>query len=167
MNTISMKEMLRAELDREAIATRKALERVPAGKGDWKPHEKSSPLGKLAAHVATLPHGIAMVVKDDVMEAGGHRPAEPLATAAELVAAFDKYLTEAKTALEAVSEEDLAKQWTLTFQEKKIMEMPKYNAVQMIFINHLIHHRAQLGVYLRLNGVPVPASYGPSADEPQ
>lgn len=166
MNTLSIKQMLLDELEREAGATRKALERVPAAKADWKPHEKSMSLGKLAPHVATLPRGIVSVVKEKVMEIGGYRPPMPEADGPALVAAFDKHLAEAKAALEIASDETLGENWKMTLQGKTLIDMPRHLAIQTIFINHLVHHRAQLGVYLRMNGIAVPATYGPSSDEP-
>lgn len=160
-----MKDALLAELDREAAVTKKMLERVPDGKFDWKPHEKSSTLGKLAVHVATLPGFITHVIKEDVTEAGSHRPAESPQNAAELLAAFEKSFAEAKSALAETSDDELAKLWKLTFQGQTRMELPKHAAIQILGLNHLVHHRAQLGVYLRLNDIPLPSSYGPSADE--
>ena len=160
-----MKDALLAELDREAAVTRRMLERVPSDKFDWKPHEKSSTMGKLAAHIATLPRFAANVLKEDVTEAGGHRPAELPQDAAEIIVAFEKSLAEARSALERTSDDELGKPWKLTFQEQTRMELPKHAAIQIVGLNHLVHHRAQLGVYLRLNDIPIPSSYGPSADE--
>ena len=167
MTNISMKSSLIAELEREAAVARKTLERVPADKFDWKPHEKSMPMGRLATHIATLPHFMALVVEKNSVEAGGGegRTPEKPQTAAELTAVLDKYIAEAKKALAGTSDDDLVKGWTMTFQGKEIMKMPRHAAIQIIGLNHFVHHRAQLGVYLRMNDVPVPSSYGPSADE--
>ncbi len=166
---MSIGQSMLAEFDQEAIATRKTLERVPADKFGWKPHEKSMEMGRLAVHVADLPNWTALTLTNDSFdyappgEAGYQMPV--CTTTEELVAAFDKNAAAARAALEAAKDEDFGKPWSLLGGGKVIFTMPKAAVVRGFGMNHLIHHRAQLGVYLRLNGIPVPGCYGPSADE--
>lgn len=166
MANISFKKVLQDEFEHEMATTRKLLERVPMDKADWVPHPKSSPLGKLAIHVAQLSGmGVGILTQTDFSFSGiGQRP--EINTAAELVAYFDENVKATHEALEATTDEELAKPWKLSFKDHKIFEGSRAVAFQTIFLNHFIHHRAQLGVYLRLNDVAIPGSYGPSADEP-
>jgi uncharacterized damage-inducible protein DinB len=157
------------EVDSEMVSTRKTLERIPEDKLTWKPHDKSMLLGRLAGHLAELP-GMGLTVmqseKFDVANRGesGRKP-----TVAEsqkhVLEVFDKNLTQLQAAIAGASDADLEKNWSLVFGEKKIFEGPRIGALRRMMLNHMIHHRAQLGVYLRLNGVAVPSVYGPSADE--
>ncbi|MGE5717218.1 MAG: DinB family protein [Acidobacteriota bacterium] len=154
------------ELDREAASTRKMLERVPEGKNDWAPHPKSMTLGKLATHVATLPSW-AGLLKEDSFDIGvnsvGVPPAPP--TTADLVALFDKTIADAKAALNGLDDARAMGLWTLSMKGKPVFSMPRLAVVRMLILNHTVHHRGQLSVYLRLLDVPVPGMYGPSADE--
>jgi uncharacterized damage-inducible protein DinB len=154
------------ELDREAASTRKMLERVPEGKNDWAPHPKSMTLGKLATHVATLPRWTGFL-KEDGFDAGlnsvGTPPPPP--TTAGLVALFDKNVADAKTDLNGLDDARAMGLWTLSMKGKPVFSMPRLAVVRMLILNHTVHHRGQLSVYLRLLDVPVPGMYGPSADE--
>ncbi|HEX7615449.1 MAG TPA: DinB family protein [Thermoanaerobaculia bacterium] len=154
------------ELDREASSTRKMLERVPDGKHEWAPHAKSMTLGKLATHVATIPLW-SNSMKDDGFDVGvnsvGVPPAPP--TAAGLVALFDKTIVDAKAALNALDDARAMGLWTLSMKGKPVFSMPRLAVVRTMILNHSVHHRGQLSVYLRLLDVPIPGMYGPSADE--
>ena len=167
MGTIA--ELLVAELDREMVGTRRALERVPEGQNDWKPHEKSMQLGYLAGMVAIMPRWIvSMVTEDQVDLASPRRYAfHPFDSTAELVRAFDEAVSAARAALAATTDERLQKtRWRLLLQGQELSNETRYEAVRFNALNHLYHHRAQLTTYLRLNEKPVPSLYGPSADEP-
>ena len=159
------------ELGAEADRTRRVLERVPADRWDWRPHEKSMPMGRLAGHVATLPsfaRTILTTERFDMMNppSGFVRPQWP-DTVAELVPTSERLVVEAREALEAARDEDLFVPWTFTVGEQRVVsDQPRHVAMRNLLFNHLIHHRAQLGVYLRLCDVPLPALFGPSADEP-
>jgi uncharacterized damage-inducible protein DinB len=165
---MAINQALLPEFDHEMENTRKTLERVPNDKFDWKPHEKSSTMGGLATHLATLPtwalHSINL---DELDIAPGGVPVrtEPLNTQAEVLAAFDKNVAAARAAIAGAPDEQLFGPWTLLANGKTIMTLPKVAVLRSFVMNHLIHHRAQLGVYLRLNDIPVPSIYGPSADE--
>ena len=163
MNTIA-KELL-VGFDEEMASTRKTLARVPFDKPDWKPHEKSMAIARLAAHVATLPKMATSVVKKDSVDVSTEFKMPEFNSAEELAAAFDTLAKEAREAIESASDEHLVATWTLMAGEKKIFSVSRDHALRVFMMNHLIHHRAQLGVYLRLNDVPVPGLYGPSADE--
>jgi uncharacterized damage-inducible protein DinB len=161
---MKMTELFVAQLEREVPITRKAVERVPEGRNDWKPHPKSMPFGYLAALVASMPSWIAMALERDDLDlgAGGMQPA--VATSRELLAVFDKSVASARRALSATSDEQLMTPWTLRHGERILSKQPRYVVVGDVF-THLAHHRGQLTVYLRLNDTPVPSIYGPTADE--
>lgn len=164
---MSISQTLLPEFDQEMASTRKLLEVVPEDKFDYKPHEKSMAMGRLAGHVAELPLWAATTIKvDELNIQPGDKPFEP-ATKAELLATFDKNAAEARKTIAEVSDEHLAKPWTLKFSGKEIFTMPRFAILRSMAMNHLIHHRAQLGVYLRLNDIPIPGMYGASADEAQ
>jgi uncharacterized damage-inducible protein DinB len=165
MTTISTKELFLGEFDREMATTRKILERVPFEKFDWVPHEKSSPLGRLANHVATLPRFVPYVINEDKFVMTITPPLDVKSTA-DIIAAFDDLAAKARASLAGTTDERLAEEWEFLFGDKTLFKGPRAVAYQSFFMDHLIHHRAQLGVYLRLNDVPIPGSYGPSADEP-
>jgi uncharacterized damage-inducible protein DinB len=165
---LSISQSLAGELDQESAGTRKTLERVPDGKFAFKPHEKSLTLGGLASHVAGIAEWGAMICKTDFLDlaAPEHQNQAPeLTTAQELVKAFDKNAAAFRAALAETSDEQLMQPWTLRMGEKVILTLPRVAVLRGMVLNHLIHHRAQLTVYLRMNDVPVPALYGPSADE--
>jgi uncharacterized damage-inducible protein DinB len=158
-------QMLLPEFDQEMANTRKLLERVPDGKFDYKPHEKSMTLGRLAGHVAEVPSYATATIRMDKLElTGSEKPFHPTSKK-ELLESFDKYVVEARQAISTVSDEDLGKIWSLRFGGKDVFSMPRVAVLRSMVMNHLIHHRAQLQVYLRLNNVEIPGMYGPSADE--
>ena len=161
-----------AQLEQETSGTRRALERVPEGRNDWKPHEKSMPLGYLAALVATMPAWIGMMINQDEHDLNppGGSPYKPreLSTNRELVELFERSLTEGREALERTTDEHLMKPWRLLFSGHAVSEpTPRYLTIGNGVFSHLARHRGQLTVYLRLNNASVPAIYGPSADERQ
>ena len=152
--------MLLAQLEREVPATRKAIERVPAGKNDWKPHPKSMPLGYLSVLVATMPSWIEMMIEREYLDLGtGGGP--PTGNPVEI---FDKSVDAARRALSSTNDDHLMKPWQLRVNGKVVDEKPRHEMISDTFC-HLAHHRGQLTVYLRLNEVPVPSIYGPTADE--
>ncbi len=158
-------QMLLPEFDHEMASTRKMLERVPDGKFDFKPHEKSMTLGRLAAHTAEIPsYGTATIRFEKMDLTGDEKPFTP-ATRKELLEAFDKHVAEARELLSKATDEDLMKAWTLNYKGQQIFSMSRAAVLRTMVLSHLIHHRAQLGVYLRVNNVEIPGMYGPSADE--
>ena len=161
-----LNELLVREFDIEMANTQKTLERVPEKHWDWKPHEKSGTLGWLAGHVATLPAFIPATLtlpELDFATGGGGFPR--VKAAAELLPTFDSERQKARAVLAGVTEEQLAVPWSLKNGGAVIFTMPRYDVVRLFCMNHLVHHRAQLTMYLRALDVPVPALYGPSADE--
>lgn len=166
---MAIKDALLTEFDMEMTKTRKCLERVPEDKLGWKPHEKSMPLGRLASHLADLPnYGTFTLTQDslDVAPPGGEpRKTAQYSTRQALLDAFDRNVAEARSQIEKASDEDLRKPWSLLKGGQTIFSFPRAGVLRTFMMSHLIHHRAQLGVYLRLNDVPVPSIYGPSADE--
>jgi uncharacterized damage-inducible protein DinB len=158
-------QMLLPEFDEEMKNTRRLLECVPDGRFDYQPHAKSMTLGRLASHVGELPGWATMTLDREVLEMGpGFKPT--IATSrAELLENFDTKVAEARGLIAAASDEDWAKTWTFRYAGKEVMSMPRSVVMRGTVINHLIHHRAQLGVYLRMNDVEIPGMYGPSADE--
>jgi uncharacterized damage-inducible protein DinB len=163
---MSTTELLLIELDEEAKKTRAALERVPADKKEFAPHAKSMPLGKLAPHVAQLAaFGHIILTTPELEFSKGSIKPLPFESTAQLVKAFDEGTAQVRAALAATSESAWKENWKLSFQGKKVFEGNRFLAYRQMFLNHLVHHRAQLGVYLRLNEKPVPATYGPSADD--
>ena len=157
------------QLEREAVPTRKALEHVPEGRDDWKPHPRSMPLGYLASLVARMPSWIGLTIKLDEfdMRPQGSSPYTPQAqtTNRGLIQLLDESLAEARQALAGTTDEHLMKPWRLLAGGKLMSEQPRYVVISDAVFNHLAHHRGQLTVYLRLNDASVPAIYGPSADE--
>lgn len=157
--------LLQKELEQEAAITRRFLKQVPIDKPDYKPHEKSMAMKDLVAHVAELPGWVAMALKTSELDFAkmDYQPTVYHSTE-ELLQIFEKALAESKTALEAAREEDLLPNWTMRTGDQVHAVMNKYDVIRHS-LAQTIHHRAQLGVYFRLLGIPVPASYGPSADE--
>lgn len=165
VKTNNIASALMAELKQESIATRKCLERVPEDKFDYKPHEKSMTFGQLAAHIAEMVGWIAVTIKTDELDfAANYKPFTPK-TNAELLEFFGKNLSEAIEALENASDEEMMKNWTLRKGDHIFFTMPRVQVLRGVVFNHVFHHRGQLSVYLRLNDIPVPSIYGPSADE--
>ncbi len=162
---MSLIQMLLKEIDREAITTRKMLERVPDDKYDWKPHEKSMTIRRLATHIAELPSWVSMALTTDELDFANN-PYKPVVinNTTELLAYFEKSLADGKTQLEKATDKDLEPNWTLRNGEEIYSVESKGDVIRMSYCQ-IVHHRAQLGVFLRLLDVPVPGSYGPSADE--
>ncbi len=156
------------EFDRECATTRKVLSRVPADKLSWKPHPKSSSLGQLARHVATLPHWIGDSLLQgsyDVASGGADAAKKDPASVTELLETFEAAVKTATAAMASLDDAAAMGPWTLKRGSAVILEMPRLALVRTILLNHTIHHRGQLTVYLRLLDVAVPSIYGPSADE--
>jgi uncharacterized damage-inducible protein DinB len=163
---MSTSELLLLEWDEEVKKTRTTLERVPADKKDFAPHPKSMPLGKLAPHVAQLAgFGLTILTTPELDFSKGSIKPLPCESSAQLAKAFDEGAAQVRTTLQKTPESAWTEPWKLSFQGKTIFEGPRFLAYREMFLNHLVHHRAQLGVYLRLNERPVPATYGPSADD--
>lgn len=162
-------DILLPEFDAEMTLTRKTLERVPDDKLAWKPHDKSMSMGALATHLSNIPTwAVLTLTKDnfDMAPAGGPPPKTPeLHSRAEILAKFDMNVGAAHDAIAASSDEQLFKPWSLLMTGKVMLTLPRLNCLRSFVLNHTIHHRAQLGVFLRLNNIPVPSIYGPSADE--
>ena len=163
---MNMIEALLPEFDREMTTTRKVLERVPNESLGWKPHTKSFSLGELASHVARLPTFASETLNRSEFDAGSLRPPMSLSSLSEVLAAFDANTSAARAALAARSDADLMATWTLKRNGTPLYSMPKAVVLRSLVLSHLIHHRGQLSVYLRLLDVSVPSIYGPSADEP-
>lgn len=167
---MKLTDMFLAELERESAGTRAVLERLPEGRYDWKPHEKSMTMGRLSNLVASMPSWVVMMVNQDEIDInppGGSAYRQPeLRTSRELVDAHAGHVAKAREALANTTEEHLMTPWRLLVAGKVVSEQPRYIVLRDTF-NHLAHHRGQLTVYLRLNNAPVPAIYGPSADEGQ
>ena len=152
------------ELENEATTTRRVLERVPSDKLAWKPHAKSMSLGELALHVAMSPGVICGWASQDVTQFTGEKTPTPKSTE-EILAAHDRSVKTSKDLLGQIGDAGLDKMWTAKAGDNTLMAMPKASLVRSIVMNHWIHHRGQLSVYLRLLDVPLPSIYGPSADE--
>ena len=158
-------DALLPEFDHEMATTRKLLERVPDDRLAWKPHQKSYSLGQLAQHVSTIPMWGSITIEQSELDvvAGGKSP--ELSSRAELLAAFDKNAAATRAALVGRSDAEFMAPWTLKSGGQTIFTMPKAVVWRSFVLNHLVHHRGQLSVYLRMNDVPLPSMYGPSADE--
>ena len=162
---MAMGRVFAAELEQEAAVTRRLLERVPVEKAEWKPHEKSMTLGRLAGHVAELPGwGATMFSEDTDFSTGSHKPFVP-STVEELLARFDQSVARFRQAAEATGDEQMKERWQLRQGDQVFIDLPRAAAVRGVALNHMIHHRGQLSVYLRLLDVPLPSIYGPTADE--
>lgn len=158
-------DSLLPEFDHEMATTRKTLERVPDGKFAWKPHDKSFSMGDLATHVANLPSWTVVTIDQEELDLS--QPFDPpkADTAAGLLEIFDDNVSAARAKLANANDATLMGTWALKSGDQVFFSMPRVAVLRSFVMNHMIHHRAQLGVYLRLNDVPVPSSYGPSADE--
>jgi len=166
---MTLREALLAEFDQEMAKTRKSLERVPDDRLEWRPHAKSSTLGRLATHLAEIPAWGATALEQDSFDLAppGSAPHQPafIGSHREVLSLSEKNVAAARAALVGVGDESLAKPWSLLSGGKTVFTLPRFSVFRNFVLNHTIHHRAQLGVYLRLNDLPVPALYGPSADE--
>lgn len=154
------------ELKQEAASTKKILERIPEGKFDWKPHEKSMTLGRLGSHVAELPGFLnSILTMDEIDFAKGHYKPSLAKTPKELINIFQEKLDEVTQTLQNTSDEKMQENFILRSGEHVIAKVPRIVGIRSMALNHIIHHRGQIAVYLRLLDIPVPGMYGPSADE--
>jgi uncharacterized damage-inducible protein DinB len=166
---VNLTQLFLAELDREAPRTRRALERVPPGRDDWKPHPKSMPLGRLAGLVASMPSWVTLIIEQNELDlnppAGGGQYQQPATS--QLVETLERHVVKARESLSKTTDDFLmTTKWRLLAGGKVVMETPRH-VVLRDTLNHLAHHRGQLTVYLRLTDQVVPAIYGPSADDQQ
>jgi uncharacterized damage-inducible protein DinB len=163
---MSLCASLAAEMRQEAKTTRRLLERVPETSFGWKPHEKSMTLGRLAAHVAELPELVIPALTQPELDfaSGAFKPFAPTSTA-ELLEKFDRNIDAAAGLLEKQPDDRMGEPWKLRSGDHVLFEMPRAMVVRFVGLNHVVHHRGQLSVYLRLLDVPLPSIYGPSADE--
>lgn len=163
---MTLKETLIKELEQEGRSTKKILERIPSEKFDWQPHEKSMKLKALAIHIAGLTGRISEVVHKDYLDFADPQNKTPqISDTQELISYLDKGVKESLDALHQMDEKDLGKKWIMRRGDHVIAEAPKGAIIRRVCLDHLIHHRGQLSVYLRLLDVPIPGMYGPSADE--
>ncbi|HEY3132813.1 MAG TPA: DinB family protein [Acidobacteriota bacterium] len=166
---MKLSQLILPEYDHEMANTRKTLERVPQDKFGWKPHEKSMTLGRLAQHLAELPGWAIYTIEKDSLDIAppGAPPYQPpkVNSPEEVLQLFDKNVAAGRAAIAGANDEHLMKSWSLLSGGKTIFTLPRIGVLRGSVMNHSIHHRAQLGVYLRLNNLPLPALYGPSADE--
>ena len=162
-------QTLLPEFDQEMANTRKTLALVPDDKLDWRPHRKSWTMRELASHVANLPTWTAITLNQDSIDVapreGGQPQQVPVGSQKELLERFDQNIMPAREAIASASDEQFMKPWTLLSGGEKVFTMPRSAVLRSFVLNHMIHHRAQLGIYLRLIDVPLPAIYGPSADD--
>jgi len=162
---MAMKDALLAEYDHEMGTTRRLLERVPENKLSWKPHEKSMSLAELATHLGSIPNWAARILTEPFFDLAGAPPnLPPKRSRSEILDAFDESSRQARKLIDR-SDAEYTSRWTLTRGGQELFSMPRVAALRSFVLSHVIHHRGQLSVYLRLNDVPVPAIYGPSADE--
>jgi uncharacterized damage-inducible protein DinB len=162
---MALVDALLPEFDHEMATTRKLLERVPDDKLAWKPHARSFALGELATHVATIPMWGEMTVTQPEIDVGGDPRQAALTSRAAMLAAFDTHAAAARAAIVGKSDAELMAPWALKRSGQTIFSMPKAAVWRSFVMNHLVHHRGQLAVYLRMLDVPIPSMYGPSADE--
>jgi uncharacterized damage-inducible protein DinB len=161
---VTFSESFLKEFDPEMTATRKMLERLPVARLDWKPHAKSKSLGELATHIVELPR-FGLRIKSDEFVAGSEKP-PALKSAADFLSRFDENVRESRAAIAGMSDEDLSRDFNVVRGGKVFFSLEKRAILRRILLSHSIHHRGQLSVYLRLNDVPLPPIYGPTADEP-
>ncbi len=166
---MSIAQSILPEFDHEMANTRKTLERVPDDKFDWKAHEKSNSIGWVVSHLAEIPgwvEGTMQQTTMDINPPGGEPYQAPtFSNTKDALELFDKNVAAARAAIEAASDADFMQEWSLLNAGETMMSMPRIGCIRGFILNHTIHHRAHLCVYLRLNDIPVPALYGPSGDE--
>lgn len=165
---MSITDALLPEFDREMGLTRRLLQRLPDGEFAWKPHERSMTLGRLAEHLAEMPMWCTMTITQEGVDAAAKRPDDHRSpsTRDEILGMFDRNVTDGRAVLVGRTDAELMAPWTLRIEGKELFTMPKAAVLRNFVMNHLVHHRGQLSVYLRLQNVPIPSMYGPSADEP-
>jgi len=165
---MAIKDALLPEFDHEMATTRRLLERVPEAEFAWKPHDKSMALGQLAGHIANLPYWCSATLGSTVFDLDSlpadRRPQMPISRAS-LIEEFDAKVGAARNQLTSTSDPEFMTPWTLKKGGQEIFTLPRISAIRSFFLNHLIHHRGQLTVYLRMKDVPLPSIYGPTADE--
>ena len=165
----AISQSLLPEFDVEIANTRKTLERVPENKPDFRPHPKSMPLARLAGHLAEIPMWATMTLEVDELDmnppGGAQQEAYVMKTRQGALDMFDEHVMKARALLASTTDETMMRTWTLKSGGHTILALPKAAILRSFVMNHMVHHRAQLGVYLRMNDVPVPSIYGPSADE--
>jgi len=164
--TAPLLSLLLVDLDAELASTRRVLQSFPAGKGDWKPHEKSRSIGVLATHIADIPARGTSLLETDGFDFMSRAPLPNLNSPDELVALLDERTAGLRAALANAEDSVLDENWSLRGGDRVFITAPKRNLLRSMLVNHIVHHRAQLGVYYRLLGIPVPGVYGPTADEP-
>ncbi len=164
---MTLKDWLLPEFDHEMAITRRLLDRIPEDAFAWKPHDKAYALGDLATHLARLPHWGTAILNYDKHDMGGRNGQAPSdqTTRAGVIDLFDRNVTEVRRGLVNCNEADLAAPWTLLEGGRVVMSMPRASAFRSFLLSHVIHHRGQLSIYLRMQNVPLPPIYGPSADE--
>lgn len=164
---MTLKETVLSEFDDEVALTRRLLDRLPDAEFSWKPHERSMSLGGLATHLAQIPHWGTSILQHDGydLEGGGAPPALEQRSRAEVLETFDRHSAEVRRTLVDRTDAELAAPWMLKSEGHLVMSLPRVSALRRFLLNHLVHHRGQLTVYLRLHNVPLPPIYGPSADE--
>jgi uncharacterized damage-inducible protein DinB len=165
----TISQSLLPEFDVEMANTRKTLERVPENNPDFRPHQKSMPMARLAGHLAEIPMWASMTLQQDELDmqpqGGAQQAPYVMSSRKDALARFDDEVTKARALLTSATDESMMRTWTLKSGGRTILAMPKVAVLRSFVMNHMVHHRAQLGVYLRMNNVPVPSIYGPSADE--
>ncbi len=164
---MAIKEALLPEFDHEMATTRRLMERIPLSESQWKPHPKSMTLGELVAHIVEIPGWVGNIVEQPFvdMAGAGHGERPTYKSNVELLSAFDQNVAKARAAIASKSDAQMMESWSLKNGEKVLITLPKAGVLRSFLLNHLIHHRGQLSVYIRLKDVPVPSIYGPSADE--
>jgi uncharacterized damage-inducible protein DinB len=164
---MTIAEVLLLDFDPEIASTRRTLERIPETDPQWKPHGKSMAIGRLALHVARLPQFCTRILTTPELDFDKEKlPDLIFQSTAHLLTELDAAAAEARSRLAASSDDDLKQNWKLVFKGRAFVDAPRMVLYRTMFLNHLVHHRAQLGVYIRLLNIPVPGHYGPSADEP-
>ena len=165
---MAVRDTLLPEYDAEMANTRKVLERLPDDRLGFKPHAKSWPMGSLASHLARIPSWVHYTLAHSEMDLAAPQAPEqntPFTSTAELLAAFDRHVAEGRAAIAAAGDDVMAQPWTLKMGSQVFFTLPKAAVLRTYVFSHAVHHRAQLTIYLRLNDIPVPGMYGPSADE--
>ena len=160
-------DALLPEFDHEMATTRRVLERAPDAQFNWKPHDKSMSLGELSGHLANIPFWCTATLQDTSLDLAQYPRPVPPGSRTDLLKGFDERLAAARARLVATTDPEFLVPWTLKHGDQEFFTMPRISVLRTLVMNHMVHHRGQLTVYLRLNNVPVPAVYGPTADEPQ